>query len=1050
MLRILLIDDNPQDRLLAIRALEREFSTLQINEVVNADDFSLALEGGQFDLVITDYQLRWSNGLAVLNIVKSRYPNCPIIMFTNSGTQEIAVEALKSGLEDYVLKSANHYIRLASAVHSAWEKAQNKRKLTGLENRLQGLLNQLKIGVFRQALDGSILDGNPAFFDLLGRGNDGLPVQRLQSIQSYFQPEDNAQLLKQLMEDRQIKDSEIQLQRADGSRIWVRLSQTMSVTEGETIVDGLIEDINAQKLAEQERIQLLEELDSKQKLLAAVLQQMPAGVIIAEAPSERVLMMNEQMQAVLRGSPVKAQKVKVEEYTNYQYFHSDGRPYTLEELPLARSVRKGEVVKSEEIDFLAGDATLRTILVDSSPICTAEGQIFAAVVTFYDITERKQARERIQLYADVVKNAQVGLTVWQLEDLADPGSLRLVTANPAASELSGVDLESFIGRTIAEGFPTLLNTQSLSKYTEVVQTGQAKDLGEVRYSDEQVAPGIFSLKAFPLPNHCVGIAFENITKRKQVEEELQDALTKLNFHFENTPLVVIERDSDFRVTRWSKSAQKVFGWRAEEIIGQDWQSVHIEDVETVKALRVRLLRGEEKQNVCQNRNYTKDGSVVECEWYNSALFDEAGNFVSILSLALDVTARTQAEVERQRLLKLEQTARTQAETANRIKDEFLAVLSHELRSPLNPILGWVKLLRSRKLDESQISRALETIERNAILQTQLIEDLLDVSRIMRGKTSLTISPVNLATTIEAAIDTVRLSAQAKSIQLQCYLDPNVGLVSGDSNRLQQVIWNLLSNAIKFTPPGGSVTIRLERQGTQAQIQVSDAGKGISAEFLPHVFEYFRQADSSTTRNQGGLGLGLAIVRHLVELHGGTVVASSPGLNLGATFTVSIPLRLESPPPTTTERLDLSFSPEETPNRLRVFEGARILIVDDETDTRDYYRAVLEQQGAKVTTVASVSEALESVRQQRPDLILSDIGMPIQDGYSLIRQVRALELQGQKRIPAVALTAYARDIDRTEAIAAGFQKHLSKPVEPDELVAVVAHLLLKPSAINSEY
>ncbi len=954
MLRILLIDDNPQDRLLVIRVLERQFPNLQIQEVANVDNFSLALEGGQFDLVITDYQLRWSNGLAVLNSVKSLYPNCPVIMFTNSGTQEIAVEALKAGLEDYVLKSAKHYIRLAAAVNSVWEKAQKKRKVASLENRLQGLLNDLNIGVFRQTLDGSILEGNFAFFDLLGMRHDSLFVQKLPSLQSYFQPEDYAQIRKQLTEKKQIKDREIQLQRADSSRTWVRLSQTVSVIEGETIVDGLIEDINAQKIAEQERIQLLEELDSKQKFLEAVLQQMPAGVIIAEAPSGRVLMMNEQVPTVL---------------------------------------------------------------------------------------------QRIQLYADIVKNAQVGLTVWQLEDFADPGSWRLVTANPAASELSGVNLESFIGRTIAEGFPTLVDRQSLSKYTEVVQTGQAKDLGEVRYGDEQVALGIFSLKAFPLPNRCVGIAFENITKRKQVEEALQDALTKLNFHFENTPLAVIERDLDFCVTRWSKSAEKVFGWRAEEIIGQDWQGVYIDDIETVKALKTSLLSGEEKQNISHNRTYTKDGSVVECEWYNSALFDQDGNFVSILSLVLDVTARKQAEAERQRLLKLEQTARTQAETANRIKDEFLAVLSHELRSPLNPILGWVKLLRSRKLDESQISRALETIERNAILQTQLIEDLLDVSRIMRGKTSLTISPVNLATTIEAASDTVRLSAQAKSIQLQLELNPNVGLVSGDSNRLQQVVWNLLSNAIKFTPAGGCVTICLEQKGTQAQIQVSDLGKGISAEFLPHVFEYFRQADSSTTRNQGGLGLGLAIVRNLVELHGGTVAASSPGLNLGATFTVSIPLRLESPSPKTADSLELSLGPEETPNRLLVFEGARILVVDDEKDTREFYRAVLEQQGAAVTTVASVSEALESFEEQRPDVILSDIGMPVQDGYSLIRQVRALELQGGRRIPAVAMTAYARDIDRTNAIAAGFQKHLSKPVAPDQLVAVVAHLLLKPSTRN---
>ena len=1037
MLRILLIDDNPQDRLLAIRALEKEFPTLQVQEVVKADDLTLVLETGQFDLVITDYQLRWSDGLSVLHSIKDRYPDCPVIMFTNSGTQEIAVEAMKAGLEDYVIKSPKHYIRLATAVHLAWEKAQTNRKVKGLENRLQGLLNQLNVGVFRQSLDGLLLEGNPAFFRLLGL-NDQSDAPTMRSLEPYFQPEDYAQLLNELKAHRQIQEREVQLQRADGNPIWVRLSQTLNTIEGQTIIDGLIEDISDRRQSEREQTRLVEELASKQRLLEAVLQQIPAGLIVAEAPSGRIVLKNEQVQKILHGSyPVTE---RVEDYTRYQLFSSDARPYAPEQKPLARSVRTGEVVKAEEIDCLCDDGIRRTLLVDSSPIRDAQGGIVAAVVTFYDITERKQAQERIQLYADVVKNAQVGLSVWQLQDLNDPGSFRLLTANPAASELIGIDLEALNGMTLAESFPALLETQILLDYVEVVRTGQAKDLGEVRYSDERVAQGIFSLKAFPLPNHCIGLAFENITQRKQVEEALRDALQKLNFHFENTPLAVIERDRDFRVTRWSKAAERIFGWQAEEVIGQDWQGIFVEDVEAVQNSRARILSGEEKQNICYNRTYTKNGSVVDCEWYNSALFDEAGNFVSVLSLVLDVTDRKQAEAERDRLLKLEQAARSAAESANRLKDEFLAVLSHELRSPLNPILGWVKLLRSRKMDESTQTRALETIERNATLQARLIEDLLDVSRIMRGKTSLNISSVNLASTIEAAIDTVRLSAQAKSIELQSRIDPMVGLISGDPNRLQQVIWNLLSNAIKFTPSGGRVTIRLERKGTQAQIQVSDTGKGINADFLPHVFEYFRQADSSTTRTQGGLGLGLAIVRHLVELHGGIVTASSPGMEQGSTFTVTLPLKIQATAIAPSEPLGSTQKMGETLDNPPAFRGFRILVVDDETDTRDFYTAVLEEHGAEVIAVASADEALEAISRQRPDVLISDIGMPVRDGYSLIRQVRASELEEGGMLPAIALTAYARDVDRQQAIAAGFQKHLSKPVEPNELVAVVAHLI----------
>jgi hypothetical protein len=406
-----------------------------------------------------------------------------------------------------------------------------------------------------------------------------------------------------------------------------------------------------------------------------------------------------------------------------------------------------------------------------------------------------------------------------------------------------------------------------------------------------------------------------------------------------------------------------------------------------------------------------------------------------VSFVLDLSDRKQMENQlRQQTQQLEQ--------ANRVKDEFLAILSHELRSPLNSILGWSKLLLSRKYDPATTTRALETIERNAKVQLQLIEDLLDVSRIIRGKISLNILTVNLASTLEAAMDTVRLAAQAKSIQIKSFIDPTVGLVLGDPNRLQQVIWNLLSNAIKFTPSGGSVSIYLERQGTQALIQVSDTGKGITAEFLPHVFEYFRQADSSTTRSHGGLGLGLAIVRHLVELHGGVVSVSSPGIGKGATFTVSLPLKIDLTQLEDSERVLLTTEKAPTVNNPLLLEGKRVLVVDDEADTRDFYATVLESSGASVIAVASAREALEVFQKQRPDVLVSDIGMPVEDGYTLIAKVRALESDRGKYLPAIALTAYAREVDREQAIAAGFQKHLSKPVEPDELVAVVANLLGK--------
>jgi CheY-like chemotaxis protein len=333
-----------------------------------------------------------------------------------------------------------------------------------------------------------------------------------------------------------------------------------------------------------------------------------------------------------------------------------------------------------------------------------------------------------------------------------------------------------------------------------------------------------------------------------------------------------------------------------------------------------------------------------------------------------------------------------------------------------------------------MARAIETIERNATLQTQLIEDLLDVSRILQGKITLNVIPTNLASTIKAALETMHLAAQAKSIQVECLLDSSVGLVSGDPNRLQQVVWNLLSNAIKFTLPGGRVQISLKNQGSQAQIQVSDTGKGISPEFLPHVFDYFRQADASTTRSQGGLGLGLAIVRHLVELHGGTVRAESAGVGQGATFTVKLPLM--------NDRVESDRQPESF-NNAPDLAGVRVLVVEDDTDSRDLITFVLEQYGAQAIAVASTAQALLTLEKLKPDILVSDIGMPQEDGYALIRKVRARESNPADPIPAVALTAYAREEDYKRAIDAGFQRHIPKPVEPNELVAAVAQLVRRP-------
>ncbi|KAF3890086.1 MULTISPECIES: PAS domain S-box protein [Nostocales] len=400
----------------------------------------------------------------------------------------------------------------------------------------------------------------------------------------------------------------------------------------------------------------------------------------------------------------------------------------------------------------------------------------------------------------------------------------------------------------------------------------------------------------------------------------------------------------------------------------------------------------------------------------------------------------------------------QAQEVNRMKDEFLAVLSHELRSPLNPILGWLQMIKRGNLDKAQTAKAWATIERNARLLAQLIEDLLDISHILRGKLSLNVGQVNLAATIQAAIETVQLAAQAKSIEIETTLAPQIPSILGDATRLQQVVWNLLSNAVKFTPSGGrlevclsmsslkgkeqmtndtdasAVSCRVGKMTKYAQITVRDTGIGIHPNFLPFVFDYFRQADGATTRRFGGLGLGLAIVRQLVEAHGGTVWAESPGEGQGATFTVRLPLTPAQPQ----EHED--NHPSEGAGSL---QGTQILVVDNEIDSLEFIAFVLEQAGANVMTATSADEALALLTQFLPDVLLSDIGMPNRDGYKLMQQVRSLLPEQGGQVLAIALTAYAGDINYQQAMAAGFQRHLAKPVEPEVLISAIADLESKP-------
>jgi len=497
---------------------------------------------------------------------------------------------------------------------------------------------------------------------------------------------------------------------------------------------------------------------------------------------------------------------------------------------------------------------------------------------------------------------------------------------------------------------------------------------------------------------------------------------------------IISKTLEGIITSWNKGAERIFGYTGDEVIGQPVTILIPEGQEDEEPAILARLRAGERIEHYETIRVRKDGTRIAISLTVSPIKGPNGDIIGASKIARDITEQRQARKE------LDEAYR-QAEESSRLKEEFLATISHELRTPLSAILGWARMLRLGQLSKENAAKALDTIERNARAQAQLIDDLLDVSRIVTGKLRMDVRPSDPNSFIDAAVEAVRPAAEAKGVRVQKVIDTGLISIPGDPVRLQQVIWNLLSNAIKFTPRGGRVQIRSERVNSHLEIVVSDTGQGISPDFLPHVFDRFRQADQKASRQHGGMGLGLAIVRHLVELHGGNVSATSQGEGQGATFTVRLPIspiyqvdpsgarvhpaaRDLLPANDTTERLD----------------GLRILIVDDEPDTRDLLRQGLEYCGANVRLAGSAAEAVDAIVAEIPDILISDIGMPGIDGYDLIRQIRELPADAGGKVPAVALTAYTRVEDRLQALRAGYDMHVPKPVELAELVAVAASVV----------
>jgi two-component system CheB/CheR fusion protein len=529
----------------------------------------------------------------------------------------------------------------------------------------------------------------------------------------------------------------------------------------------------------------------------------------------------------------------------------------------------------------------------------------------------------------------------------------------------------------------------------------------------------------------------DITLQKQAEE----AKGRLAAIIQSSDDAIISKDLNGIINTWNQGAENLFGYTAQEAIGKSITMLIAPERKDEEPSILERIRQGKQVGYYETVGQRKNGTTVDISLAVSPIFDDDGSIVGASRIARDITERKRAEEERAALLLREQATRAEAEAANRLKDEFLAIVSHEVRTPLNAIVGWIQMLRSGKLNDDQIAKALETIDRNAASQGTIITELLDTSRIISGKMKLDTKPLDIPTIIEAAIEIMRPAAEAKSIEIETKLDRQVGIISGDSARLQQVLWNLLSNAIKFTPKGGHVEIRFERMGTSVAIVVKDTGEGIEPDFLPYVFERFRQADAATTRVYGGLGLGLSIVRNIVEMHGGSVRAESKGKNQGATFTVTLPIRALSDVPRDAEKRVMRDVESEAPSISATarLDGVRVLVVDDDADTRELLKVALTTCGAKVTTCISSAKALAEIKRQKPDCIVSDVGMPGEDGYGFMKKLRALKEKDGGKIPAIALTGFAGADHKTLADAAGYQAHIPKPVELAELTSEIARL-----------
>ena len=939
-----------------------------------------------------------------------------------------------------------------------------KKRAQRAQRQLAAIIESSYDAILSEDLEGTILTWNRAAEIIFGYKASEIIGRPISILVPTDYDDETTTIRNRVLRGEGIEQFETMRRRKDGSFIDVSLTASpVKDDAGKTIgISKVARDITAKKRAETESAYLAAIIESSD------------DAIIGKTLKSVITSWNKAAELMFGYTAAEAIGQLI------YLIIPEGRRG--EEAEILERLRRGERIEHFETVRRKKDGTLVDVSLTISPIKDAKGNVIGASKIARDITFRKGAERASARLAAIVQSSDDAIVSKTLDGI-------ITSWNRAAEKMFGYTAEEAIGRQVYLIIPTERHDEEADILARLRRGEQIEHFETVRRKKDGTLIDV-SLTISPIKDaqgNIVGASkiARDITAHKKASQQLEESLQTLEIINRVGQTISSELDLQNVVQTLTDAATALtgaaFGSFFYNVLDERGASYmlytlsgvprkHFEDFPMPRATDLfgPTFRGEgvmRIDDVKKDPRYGKNspyfgmphGHLPVTSYLAVPVRSRSGDVLGGLffghpkpgvfserheQIVVGLAGQAASAMDNARLYDAMRKAHSEAATANRLKDEFLATVSHELRTPLSAILGWARMLDTGQLDDESRNKAVETIVRNAVAQGQIIEDILDVSRIITGKLRLEISPVDIGRIVADAVDSVRPTAEAKGVRLQKVLDTRGNIIRGDSHRLQQIMWNLLSNAIKFTPKGGRVQVTISRIDSRVEIVVNDTGQGIKREFLPYVFDRFRQSDSSTVRTHGGLGLGLAIVRHLTELHGGAVSALSPGEGQGATFTVQLPLaimheekRLEAPPTPLLPPIGVRMPAAPGAD----LKGVRVLVVDDEADARQLLKAVLERSGADLRIAASSKEALDILNEWRPDVLVSDIGMPGDDGYELIRQVRSRSHNEGGGIPAAALTAYATAEDRLRVLTAGFQIHVAKPVEPLELIAVVASL-----------